>query len=360
MQKQSDTPTILVAPLNWGLGHATRCIPIIKCFLKKKVRVLLAADGAALQLLQKEFPKLPSFKLPGYNVRYPYENMTINMLLQIPKIWRAINQEHKVIQELVAAHNIQVVLSDNRFGCYSSGAYNVIMTHQLNIMAPFSFAEKIIAVWNKKMLSKFDLCWVPDFEKAPGLAGALSHPSPLTSVQYIGPLSRMEAKNIEKKYDAIVLLSGPEPQRSRLEKLILQQAAHLPYQFLIVRGKMMDQGEKQRNNIRVVGHMTSSDLALAIASAGVVIARSGYTTIMDLVALGKSAILIPTPGQTEQLYLADFFHGQKVFYQQRQKELNLGKAMKEVFSFNADSYNVQKSSLAFAVDELLSIISFRK
>ena len=354
MQKQSKRSTILVAPLNWGLGHTTRCIPIIRCLLKRKVNVLLASDGAALQLLQKEFPQLPSFPLPGYNVRYPYESMTLNMLLQLPKIQRAINQEYKVIQKLVATHHIQIIISDNRFGCYSPKAYTVFMTHQLNIMAPFSFTKKFIAVWNKKTIERFDLCWVPDFEKAPGLAGRLSHPSPISSVRYIGPLSRIDATVIEKKYEAIAVLSGPEPQRSKLEKLILQQAAHLPYRFLIVRGKMEDQNDAQANdNITVIGHLTGDDLAKAIASADVVIARSGYTTIMDLVALQKKAILIPTPGQPEQIYLANLFHKQKVFYQQPQNNLDLGKAMKEVSKYNASDSFKEKLLLEIAVDELL-------
>ncbi|MFK7807674.1 MAG: glycosyltransferase [Saprospiraceae bacterium] len=293
-----------MAVLNWGLGHATRCIPIVKCLLQEDVNVLLASDGAALELLKKEFPELSSFSLPSYNVRYPFDSMVVNVLLQLPKIVLAIQQERKAIQRLVTEQDVQILISDNRFGCYTPKTYNVFMTHQLNIMAPFSLAEKVIAFWNKKILSRFDLCWVPDFEKAPGLSGDLSHPSPVASVKYIGPLSRMEAIKVKKKYDAIVILSGPEPQRTRLEKLILQQAKNLPYRFLVVRGKMMDrQPLFQKENIDIVGHLLANDLAKAIASAEVVIARSGYTTIMDLYALQKKAILVPTPGQTEQEYL---------------------------------------------------------
>jgi uncharacterized protein (TIGR00661 family) len=329
LQKSADKKTILVAPLNWGLGHATRCIPIIRSLIENDQRVLLASDGAALALLKKEFPTLPAFSLPGYSVRYPYESMTLNLLLQLPKIFRAISREHKALQELVRTHHIQVVLSDNRYGCYSPDTYNVFMTHQLNIMAPFALTEKIIARWHKRMLERFDRVWVPDYEEALGLAGKLSHPSPVDSVRYIGPLSRMKVLTVEKKYDVIAILSGPEPQRSRLEELIIQQAQRLPFEFLLVRGKMEDHSPAQKKeNITTVGHLTSAALQQAIAASEIVLARSGYTTIMDLVALHKKAILVPTPGQTEQLYLGQLFKGQGRFWVVEQGALDLGDAIR--------------------------------
>lgn len=354
MQKQSNSPTVLIAPLNWGLGHATRCVPIINCLLRKKIPVLIASDGAALDLLKKEFPQITTFSLPGYNVEYPYDNMAVNMLLQFTKIQRAISKEHKVISKLVTIHNIDIIISDNRFGCYSAQTYNVFMTHQLNIMAPFAFAEKVIAWWNKKMLNRFDLCWVPDFENAPGLAGKLSHPSPITSVRYLGPLSRMQRLKLEKRYDAIAVLSGPEPQRTKLERLILQQAVDLPYNFLLVRGKITDQSKLRiEGNVSIIDHLKGEELAVAIAASEIVIARSGYTTIMDLIALEKKAILIPTPGQTEQVYLGELFSEQNRFLVQQQINLDLEKALDEVKSLAFPSGLGKANDLDIAVKELL-------
>ncbi|MFT4664494.1 MAG: hypothetical protein ACI8YQ_001181 [Polaribacter sp.] len=356
MPQQLNTKTVLVAPLNWGLGHATRCIPIINCLLKKEVEVIIASDGAALDLLKKEFPLLPAFPLPAYDVRYPYNNMTVNILLQLPKIARAIRKEYDAIQNLVATQDIQIIISDNRFGCFSPSTYNVFMTHQLNIMAPFPFAEKIIAWWNKRMLQRFDLCWVPDFEEAPGLAGQLSHPSPIKSVQYIGPLSRMKVLDLEKKYDAIAVLSGPEPQRTRLEKLILEQALQLPYRILLVRGLVEDESAlRHEGTVSIVGHLTSSELEVAIAKSAVMIARSGYTTVMDLVALGKRAILVPTPGQTEQEYLGRLFGETGQFVVEAQENLTLKTGLKKVLSQKIKKKQERINDLSTYVNKLLQL-----
>ncbi len=356
MPQQLNKKTVLVAPLNWGLGHATRCIPIINCLLEKEVEVLIASDGAALDLLKKEFPSLPAFPLPAYDVRYTYNNMTVNMLLQFPKIRRAIKQEYQVIQNLVATQDIQIIISDNRFGCYAPSTYNVFMTHQLNIMAPFAFAEKAIAWWNKKSLQRFDLCWVPDFEEAPGLAGRLSHPSPVERVQYIGPLSRMKKLTVEKKYDAVTILSGPEPQRTRLEELILEQSSKLSYQILLVRGLLKDKSAlRQEGNVSIVGHLTSEALEMAIAESAVVIARSGYTTVMDLVALGERGILVPTPGQTEQEYLGELYGEVGRFVVKTQDGLNLESNLKDALLLKINEKQQRIPSLSKYVDKLLQL-----
>jgi len=347
--------TVLVAPLNWGLGHATRCIPIIKYLLTKNVEVLIASDGAALDLLKEEFPSISAFPLPAYGVRYPYNNMTVNMLLQGPKILQAIKREHTVTQNLVATQDIQIIISDNRFGCYSSKTYNVFMTHQINIMAPNIFTENIISWWNKRMLKRFDLCWVPDFEEAPGLAGKLSHPGSLNSVRYIGPLSRMNNLDLDLEYDVIVVLSGPEPQRSKLEELILQQAVLLPYQFLLVRGVMTDESKNQKGNVTTFGHMKATELERAFAASKVAIARSGYTTVMDLVAMGKRAILIPTPGQTEQIYLGELYRETKRFIVRAQENLDLVEALNTAFSQKQGFKTQGHNSFFKYVNELLQI-----
>ncbi len=327
--------TVLVAPLNWGLGHATRCIPIIQALLAQDVRVLLASDGRAHELLRQEFPELPIFQLPAYNITYRTHNMVFNMAVQLPKIIWAILREQFAIRRLVRAQGIDGIISDNRFGCFHFGIPTVFMTHQINLKIPFRPLE-ILARWgNRCWIRLFNTCWIPDVEGKPNLSGSLSHDISLRRVQYIGVLSRMRAYEISKKYDAIAVISGPEPQRSYFEAAILKQAKQLPqYHFLIVGGKPEEDTHQRAAHVEYVAFLGSKALNDAILASDMVISRSGYSTLMDLAHLRKPALLIPTPGQTEQEYLAEHFMEQGIFYTQTQDAFDLAVALGAVPAYS--------------------------
>ncbi len=317
---------ILVAPLCWGLGHATRCIPLIKRLLDEKKTVVVASDGAALALLRAELPQLTMVELPPYDIRYPTSNMTFNMALQLPKMVRAVRREHLFLQKIIAQFQIETVISDNRYGCYSAATRNIFLTHQLNLQAPFG--GDFLSAAQRFFIRPFDEIWIPDFATEPNLSGKLSHGGtlPTQKIRYIEPLTRMIfLENIDTKYDVAVVLSGPEPQRSLLETKIVAQALELPqYRFLLVQGlAQMPPTSQTQQNIHTVSYLTSEDLNVAIAASRMIIARAGYSTIMDLSVLQKKALLVPTPGQTEQEYLASFFSKKIDFVTQTQKNLNL-------------------------------------
>ena len=322
---------ILLAVLNWGLGHATRCIPIVKELQIQGAELFLASDGNALKLLEVEFPELTCLKLPPYNISYDSSNMIFTIGKQMPKIMRAVANEKSAIKKMVAQYKIDIIISDNRYGCFHKKTKNIFITHQINLLIPFTPFE-LIARWiNQKAIEKFDECWIPDFEGENNIAGILSHQHSLKHAKYIGNLSRMQKLRATKKYDVIVVLSGPEPQRSFLEKIIIKQAEALPQKFLIIRGIVTNEPtQKIQSNIELLSFMSAKKLNRAIAESDVMICRSGYSSIMDLVHLEKKAILIPTPGQTEQLYLAKRFFEMGLYCYQKQETLNLEKALMEV------------------------------
>ena len=299
--------TILVAPLHWGLGHATRCIPIIRELLNQNFNVLLASDGAALQLLRSEFPKLPYIALPPYNITYPKNGKLFKweMLFKLPQIQRSITLENKIIEDLVADGKIDGIISDNRYGVRNKKVPSVFITHQLNVLSgKTTFFSSLIQQYQIK---KFDACWVPDVEGTPNLSGRLGHlKNMLAETIYMGPLSRMKKQNRTIKYDILVLLSGPEPQRSLLESKLIKELKYKNQKILLIQGVIANQQEwKQLDSITIVNFMESSQLETSINESKLVISRSGYTTIMDLTAMEKKAFLIPTPGQYEQEYLAN-------------------------------------------------------
>ena len=317
---------ILIAILDWGLGHATRCIPIIEALLQQEADLILASSGSALELLKREFPNCTFIKLPAYNIRYYSFGMVGSMLLQGPKIISTIIQEYWQLQKIIRDQKIDLVISDSRFGCFTKQVPCIFITHQLHIQMPayLKQLQRVVNFFNHWIIKKYHSCWVPDFaDTTKNLSGILAHPAPFP-IQYIGPLSRMKPLVRPIRYDIIAILSGPEPQRSMLEQLLLMELAKLDKKILLVRGLPKGSAlETPNKHIRIVPFLTAQALNEAIAESAFVICRSGYSSIMDLVILRKPALLIPTPEQTEQEYLARYLKSKGQFLVQAQGALDL-------------------------------------
>lgn len=319
---------ILVAPLDWGIGHATRCIPIIKALIEHEFEVVIAADNRPLHLLTTEFPNLEVIRFCGYNVKYStYIPMSLSIILQVPKILYGIRKEHTAIKRIIKDYNIDGIISDNRFGLSNKKVPCVFVTHQLQIQTPI--LTNAIQNLNYQFINKFNTCWIMDDEKV-NLAGELSKPRvlPNNSV-YIGPQSRFEYTETEKKYDFLAIISGPEPQRTVLEKGLVKSLKDKKEKSLIVLGKPELKTEKQVGSLSIKSHLKANDLNKAIMQSELIICRPGYSTIMDLSKLGRKAIFIPTPGQTEQEYLANYFLDNNFAYSEKQNKFELELAIKE-------------------------------
>ncbi|MBX2969571.1 MAG: hypothetical protein KF803_09370 [Cyclobacteriaceae bacterium] len=321
---------VLVAPLDWGLGHATRCIPVIRVLHEFGCEVILAGSGASLALLKQEFPQLKFEELPGYQPTYPASgSMMIKLALQAPKFLIAVLKENSATEKLVEKHQINFVISDNRYGCYSSKVPSVFITHQLNLVAPAGwgwlavFANYVTHIFIKR----FSECWVPDF---PGsiLSGKLSR-TENQQIKFVGPLSRLSANPKTIKYDLLAVISGPEPQRTFFEQLVIREVTKSGLKALIIRGVMGMERKMIADGVEVADHLNGEKLSEAMAASKIVLSRSGYSTIMDLARLGKKAIFVPTSGQTEQEYLAHRFKELQVAYFMEQKAFSLAHALDE-------------------------------
>ncbi|MEE2699874.1 MAG: glycosyltransferase family protein [Bacteroidota bacterium] len=319
---------ILVAPLDWGIGHATRCIPIINALQSCNFEVIIAADGRPLHLLSNEFPNIEIIRMPGYNIKYSsFLPMSWNMLLQTPKILVNIKREKRILNQIVDDYNIDGVISDNRFGLYTDKVPAIFVTHQLQIQSTY-FANSIRNL-NYKYINKYSACWVVDDEKE-NLAGRLSKPKILpNNIIYIGTQSRFERKEQKRKYNFLAIVSGPEPQRTVLEKGLIKALKNRPERSLLLLGRPELKKKEQLGNLTVKSHLKAKDLNDAILQSELVISRPGYSTVMDLAKLEKQAIFIPTPGQTEQEYLAKNFMKKGICFAQKQNELDLNKAIVE-------------------------------
>lgn len=337
--REPGKPRVLIAPLDWGLGHATRCIPVIYSLLEAGATVIIAAEGGIKKLLQKEFPQQDFVSLRGYNVLYSHTKfwLPLKIATQVPRVFLRIYSEHQWLKTTCRQHNIDAVISDNRFGLYHSTIPCVYITHQLKIKTGNSFTEWLMQKIHYFFINKYSQCWVPDNEAGDNLAGELSHPEklPRIPVQYLGPLSRFKKYTAQKKYDCLAIISGPEPQRTIFEKLLREEFKKFTGTALLLRGLpgLEQYPETEANRVEIKNHLTAAELNAAILQTDIVICRSGYTTIMDLVSLQQKAILVPTPGQTEQEYLAEYLQQQQLFLSIPQQQFSLQQALRSSNDF---------------------------
>jgi UDP:flavonoid glycosyltransferase YjiC (YdhE family) len=372
MVKSETQIHVLVAPLDWGLGHATRCIPIIRQLLKKGCKVSVASSGRAMWVLKKEFPLIDSYVLSSYDPVYQTSgSLLFKIILQTPRFLKAIINEQKQVAEIARQHGINLIISDNRYGCYSSSIRSVFITHQLTILKPsrFFFIGWLANSLNQWRIRKFDECWVPDLPQNE-ISGALSKTKTVPH-QFIGILSRFnlpvgeramqritKESRLPKKIKLLAILSGPEPQRTLFENIILAQAKLIDGNVFIVKG--LPEGDntvKANENSYEVNHLATSDLQIAIQESECIICRSGYSSVMDLIALEKNnIIMIPTPGQPEQEYLAEKLMSEDRVFSTTQKKLNLPLAL--VAAKRMKGFGIQPSDdlLKRAIGNTLSII----
>ena len=319
-----------MAPLNWGLGHATRCIPIIEALQEHGFVPILASDGNSLDLLRKEYPSLSYYELPSTSVEYTKHSnlLKYKLLAQAPRLMKAMALEKEIIQEIHQKENLSGIISDNRFGVRSKDVPSVYITHQLKVLSGnTSFLSTSL---HQQLILKFDQCWVPDYS-SDGLAGELSKSKYQVGLtRYIGPLSRFKRKPLQKKWDLVAVLSGPEPQRSLLEEKLLNKLEPFSGKSLIIQGVIAGKQIVQHiGKTTMINFMLHEELRDTIEAGKLIISRSGYSSIMDLESLEAKAFFIPTPGQFEQKYLAEFFQSKGVANYSEQHLFNLQKLYNE-------------------------------
>jgi len=330
---------ILVAPLNWGLGHASRCIPIIRSLTARGADVVLAADGRPYDFLKNEFPGLELHRLPDIDIRYSENSsMLLSMLLQGPHILSSFFRERTIIKKIIGELRIDGIISDNRFGLYTPAIPCIYMTHQIAIMTPpeFSWLEPVLRRAHAAVMRRYTECWIPDSAGDVNLSGRLSHGVPLpANAFFIGPLTRFtRTAETGTEYDVAAVLSGPEPQRSIFETILRTQLHGSGLRAIIVQGKPENgTASAVEDGVTIVPSMNANELNDLLLRSACVVSRSGYSSVMDIAALGKRAIFVPTPGQTEQEYVALRLRERDIFYSEDQNAFSLARALEQSRSF---------------------------
>ncbi|MCX7744972.1 MAG: glycosyltransferase [Flavobacteriales bacterium] len=347
----SRKKTVLVSPLDWGLGHATRCVPIIQALINHEVEVILGTSGLSGQWLKQTFPMLESVEVPFREISYhKWLPMGITAMMKYPSVRNMIAEEHQWIKEFTNYRKIDGIISDNRYGIYHRGIPSVCITHQLYIDARgYRLLQPFLNKLTHTYLKPFDEIWIPDFSGPFTLSGKLSHPPISThTIKYIGPLSRFNNFSRENiisnvKYDVVFVISGPEPLRTCFEKRCIEIAVKLNKPSAIIRGTNKPIKFLVPSNCTVINLADTEQLFQILQQSGIIISRAGYSSIMDWFVLQKQAILIPTPGQTEQEYLAKHLQNFGLFQFVRESEFYVSTLLnfshtfvetKQVFDFS--------------------------
>jgi len=488
--KSMNKPSInvLICPLDWGLGHATRCIPIIRELINHNANVMIAADGSSSELLQKEFPGLRHLCLHGYRIKFSkYLPVGVRLAIDVPRILLRIIKEHILLAQLIKDHDIDMVISDNRYGLWSKKAYSIFITHQPNIIPPslLEFSAPLLRQVTRFFISKYNECWIPDSESVDNLSGKLSHGYPLPSnVRFIGLLSRFDkeadallkrtvmdsapqkdrtdktsalqeegtgkafdplsdeavtesdtkikgtsttsasikevkekesafvsdeavtesdTKIIEtsttsasmkeerakesafltnesvtasdtkteetqrtqaaiavvpaKRYDIVAIISGPEPHRSIFENKLIHELQEYPVKSLLLRGITgIGQNKRTIKYLTIVDHLTADELSAVLMTGPVVICRAGYSTLMDLAFTGNRLICIPTPGQTEQEYMALCGAEKNRLVYAKQKDFSINQCINLINKTNVPEYTSNTPDYKQVITDILNKI----
>lgn len=309
----------LVCALDWGLGHVARTTPLVHALLATGTRVVLASNGRSADWWRREFPDLELRELPDYGITYAKGwRLVPGLLASLPRVYKAVRAEHALVEGWVKSGRYDLVLSDNRYGCHASGAKSVLLSHQLRLAAPgpLTRLEPLGERFLSRMARHFDELWIPDNETLDDLSGKLGHPSrpgAFPRLRYVGPLSRfrdLPTPAWVDMWDTVALVSGPEPTRTAFEERLRQLLSDRKGRHLLVRGRPdlpLPTGEPAPSGLVETPHLPTAELATALRGAREIICRGGYSTVMDLCALDlldQRCLFVPTPGQTEQEYLA--------------------------------------------------------
>ncbi|MDD4087663.1 MAG: glycosyltransferase family protein [Bacteroidales bacterium] len=326
-----EQKTILFCPLNWGLGHASRSVPLLRVLQHLGYNILIAADQAPLAFLRNQFPASEWIRFKGFEPGYTKgKKQFFKLLLQIPIAFWYYYCDKIFIAKLVKSRKIDLILSDNRFGAWHKKVPSVIITHQLNLKLPpgIRLLNSIANMLNHKLIKNFDQCWIPDHPPVKNLSGELSLiPVNFIPACHLGILSRFnlnETNKVAKDIDLLVILSGPEPQRSLLEHKLTKLLADTDRSCVILRGLPQNHNKEQViNKIRMLNHAPDEEFLQLISRSKKLVCRGGYSTIMDLLSLKVNALLIPTPGQSEQEYLAEYLAKKNWFQVVSQDQISL-------------------------------------
>ena len=358
-----EQKAVCISPLDWGLGHATRCISLMYALESLNYKVYIATDGKHEAILREAVPNATFLHLKGYRVWYTRSRALLipGIIVQIPKIIASVVHEYFWLKRVAKKHKFDLIISDNRFGFFHKQIKSVFITHQLALQTPFAWSTRLNQIITYTFINKYAACWVADMLPPNNISGILANPKhvPNTRLWYMNCLSRLINEKDENSSSTINantnlflgIVSGPEPQRTLLENILWEEGNKIDEKFVVIAGLPDEKNHHQKTNKgNLYHHLNGAALKKEILNAQFIICRGGYTTLMELIPFQKKLILIPTPGQTEQEYLGKYWEQKKWAVCFSQSEFNVNDAIKKAQEFEYQT----PPFIAFSKDALVN------
>lgn len=302
---ETKSQRILFSPLNWGFGHVSRSIELIRHLVQNHNKIFVCCNEIQAAIYTQYFfsEEIEIIRFDGYPFSFKAgESFALSLIKSSLSIVQFMKKERKQVEELCKELSIDLVLSDHRYGFKTDKVKSVFITHQLQL--PVNKIQVIGNRIHQRLIRKFDEIWIVDEKERP-LAGYLSKATDriLNSTFHIGHLSRFSYDCNEEKKNIInylLIVSGP---KEHWQELIQQYEKQFSKEeVLVLMPFKQDLNLPIKWKIHIATNWVESDRL--IIGAENILGYCGYSTLMDLKTLNKSAkFLIPCKGQLEQEYL---------------------------------------------------------
>ena len=321
---------IIYGVCSWGLGHATRSLPVVRKLVEENNNLTIISSDRSLDLLKKELgDDIDYYDIPDYPMLISENSRQFmaKSFVYWPMFIKRMESGLQKLKKILENKKCDKIISDGRYDIYSRKIPSFFISHQIRIMNPLRIKifERGSEIFNLFFFKRFAGVIVPDY-KEDDLSGDLSHNLHRideNKLHYVGVLSDFKKKKTKKDIDYLISLSGPEPQRTLLENKLFSQIDNLTGKIVVTLGTTEKNQKLNKNNIQIYSFLKKEGRIDFLNKTKLVVSRSGYSTIMDLAVIGTKALLIPTPGQIEQEYLGQYHNKKGTFYSVNQDKINL-------------------------------------
>lgn len=327
---------IIYGICSWGLGHATRSLPVLRRLLSENNNLTVISNGRSLEVLKKELGEQATYvDIPDYPMLLSENTRQFlaKSMVYWPVFIKRIEDGLAQLQKILDKKHYDCIISDARYDMYSKKIPSFFISHQMRIMNPLQIKmfEHAMERFNMFFFKRYRGVMVPDY-KENSLSGDLSHNLKRIdedAIHYVGVLSDFTRRPMKKDIDFLISISGPEPQRSILEEKLASQTEELKGNVVMTLGKAEKYSITKKKHLTTYSFVTKELREELLNKSKLVVSRSGYSTLMDVAVVGTKALFIPTPGQIEQEYLSRYHNNLGTFHSVTQDTVDLKNDVRE-------------------------------
>ncbi|MEK6968538.1 MAG: glycosyltransferase [Nanoarchaeota archaeon] len=311
---------------NYGLGHATRMLPVIMKLIEQGEKVTIVAKGNSLLMLKNELGDASNYELMQYEVPLKFSDKGFSMFETLkagPSFISLISSQKKWLENFSAKEKIDRVIADGEIGYHLKNKKSFFVNNQLRLL-PGSLLGDGTELLTDVFSKGFEKVIVPDDENGT-LGGLLTSKTRFYDkkrLAYVGILSSIRKKNVVRNVDYFISISGPGISKEVFTRQVMEQLHLLKGKVVVALGRPDLKEIASKGNAKIYPYLNRKQQESFLNKAKLVISRSGYTTMMELAEIDKKAFFIPTLNHPEQEYLAKFQKNSGRFHYSKQDSFN--------------------------------------